>query len=174
MASIKEKRDAIKALLGMTALHADGEWSVKINLYRLFEPYPDKNTAWCKEKREEMAYYTTDAEDALATVKKMFEAWVTEAQRDVSADAGQVNDAGLTKPQQEALDSFREAKFRGEVRPNAQIAASITTAAEKIAAAGTEGGFLLNAPDGDVLGGVCLNRLPDAPERAPNDNHQVM
>ncbi|MFA7522730.1 MAG: hypothetical protein WCY71_07410 [Halothiobacillaceae bacterium] len=64
------------------------------------------------------------------------------------------------------LDLRRDA-FQGEAGPNAQIAASITTAAEKIAAAGAEGGFLLNAPDGDVLGGVCLNRLPDAPERAP-------
>ncbi|AYK20418.1 hypothetical protein [Aeromonas veronii] len=112
MASIKETRDAIKALPGMTALHADGEWRVTINLYRLSERYPDKNTAWCEEKQEEMAYYTTDAEDALATAKKMSEAWVAEAQRDVSADAGQVNDAGLTKPQQEALDAFREAKGR--------------------------------------------------------------
>lgn len=112
MASIKETRDAIKALPGMTALHADGEWRVTINLYRLSERYPDKNTAWCEEKQEEMAYYTSDAEDALATAKKMSEAWVAEAQRDVSADAGQVNDAGLTKPQQEALDAFREAKGR--------------------------------------------------------------
>jgi len=112
MASIKETRDAIKALPGMTALHADGEWRVTINLYRLSERYPDKNTAWCEEKQEEMAYYTTDAEDALATAKKMSEAWVAEAQRDVSADARQVNDAGLTKPQQEALDAFREAKGR--------------------------------------------------------------
>ena len=58
------------------------------------------------------------------------------------------------------LDLRRDA-FQGEAGLNAQIAASITTAAEKIAAAGTEGAFLLNAPDGDVLGGVCLNRLPD-------------
>lgn len=58
------------------------------------------------------------------------------------------------------LDLRRDA-FQGEAGPNAQIAASITTAAEKIAAAGAEGGFLLNAPDGDVLGGVCVNRLPD-------------
>lgn len=58
------------------------------------------------------------------------------------------------------LDLRRDA-FQGEAGPNAQIAASITTAAEKIAAAGAEGGFLLNAPDGDVLGGVGLNRLPD-------------
>ncbi|WP_240533954.1 hypothetical protein [Aeromonas veronii] len=73
------------------------------------------------------------------------------------------------------LDLRRDA-FQGEAGPNAQIAASITTAAEKIAAAGAEGGFLLNAPDGDVLGGVCLNRLPDAPERAPaaDDSHLAM
>ena len=56
MASIKETRDAIKALPGMTALHADGEWRVTVNLYRLSERYPDKGTAWCEEKQEAMVW----------------------------------------------------------------------------------------------------------------------
>ena len=78
MASIKETRDAIKALPGMTALHADGEWRVTVNLYRLSERYPDKGTAWCEEKQEAMAYYTEDAEDAVATARDMSKRWVQE------------------------------------------------------------------------------------------------
>jgi len=49
----------------------------------------------------------------------------------------------------------RLAGFQGEAGPNAQITTSITTAAEQIAAAGAKGGTLLNALDGDVLGGVA-------------------
>ena len=47
MATVKATKDAIKALPGMTAMHADGEWRVTVNLYRLSERYPDKDTAWC-------------------------------------------------------------------------------------------------------------------------------
>ena len=87
MTSIKETRTAIKVLPGMTAQHADGVWRVTINLYRISERYPNKNWAWCEEKQEEMAYYTTDAEDALVTAKNMSKEWTAEAQRDVSLDA---------------------------------------------------------------------------------------
>lgn len=58
------------------------------------------------------------------------------------------------------LDLRRDA-FQGEDGPNAQIAASVIGAAEKIASGEAEGGFLLNAPDGDCVGAVCLNRLPE-------------
>ena len=78
MASIKDTKDAIKALPGMTALHADGEWRVTVNLYRLSERYPDQDTAWCEQKQEAMAYYTNDAEDALATAADMSRRWVEE------------------------------------------------------------------------------------------------
>lgn len=75
MASIKETRDAIRALPGMTALHVDGEWRVTINLYRLPERYPNKGTAWYEEKQEAMAYYTEDAEDAITTARDMSRRW---------------------------------------------------------------------------------------------------
>ena len=93
MASIKATRDAIKALPGMTALHADGEWRVTINLYQLSERYPDKKTAWCEEKQEAMAYYTEDAEDALATARNMSHRWVEE---------------GLSMENKEKTESARE------------------------------------------------------------------
>ena len=76
MATVKATKDAIKALPGMTAMHADGEWRVTVNLYRLSERYPDKDTAWCEEKQEAMAYYTTDADDALATAQSMSKQWM--------------------------------------------------------------------------------------------------
>ncbi len=76
MATVKATRDAIKALPGMTAMHADGEWRVTVNLYRLSERYPDKDTAWCEAKQEAMAYYTTDANDALATAQSMSKQWM--------------------------------------------------------------------------------------------------
>lgn len=78
MASIKATRDAIKELPGMTALHSDGEWRVTVNLYRLSERYPDKGRAWCEERQEAIAYYTNDADDALATAKRMSQNWVNE------------------------------------------------------------------------------------------------
>lgn len=78
MASIKATKDAIKALPGMTALHADGEWRVTVDLYRLSERYPEKNTAWCEKKQEAMAYYTNDADDAIATAQSMSKTWVNE------------------------------------------------------------------------------------------------
>lgn len=62
----------------MTALHADGEWRVTVNLYRLSERYPDKGRAWCEERQEAIAYYTNDADDALATAKSMSQNWVNE------------------------------------------------------------------------------------------------
>lgn len=93
MASIKATRDAIKALPGMTALHADGERRVTINLYQLSERYPDKKTAWCEEKQEAMAYYTEDAEDALATARNMSHRWVEE---------------GLSMENKEKTESARE------------------------------------------------------------------
>lgn len=40
------------------------------------ERYPDKDTAWCEEKQEAMAYYTTDADDALATAQSMSKQWM--------------------------------------------------------------------------------------------------
>lgn len=94
---------AIKVLPGMTAVCVDGEWRVTINLYRLSERYPDKNTAWCEEKQESMAYYTDDAEDALSTAMDMSERWVAE---------GKPNDTELTDAQKEALDAFRVSKGR--------------------------------------------------------------
>lgn len=75
MSSIKATRDAIKAIPYMTAVCADGEWRVTINLYRLSERYPDKGVAWCDQKQEEMAYYTNDADDALETAKAMSGQW---------------------------------------------------------------------------------------------------
>lgn len=111
MASIKETRDAIKALPGMTAMHADGEWRVTVNLYRLSERYPDKNTAWCEEKQEAMAYYTDDAEDALMTAKSMSTAWEADALKGHAAGVS-VNEAGLTERQQWAIDTFRASKGR--------------------------------------------------------------
>jgi len=62
----------------MTALHTDGEWRVTVNLYRLSERYPDKGRAWCEERQEAIAYYTNDADDALATAKSMSQNWVNE------------------------------------------------------------------------------------------------
>lgn len=111
MASIKETRDAIKALPGMTAMHADGEWRVTVNLYRLSERYPDKNTAWCEEKQEAMAYYTEDAMDALMTARSMSKAWEAGAQQEYAA-AALGSGAGLTERQQQAIDVFRTSKGR--------------------------------------------------------------
>jgi hypothetical protein len=77
--TVKETRDAIKALPGMTASRIDGEWRVTINLYRLSDRYPDKNTEWCEEKQEAMAHYTNDPEDALGTARDMSARWVAAA-----------------------------------------------------------------------------------------------
>ena len=75
MASVASIKNEIKAIPNMTALYRDGEWRVTINLYRLSERHPDKDTAWCEERQEAMAYYTEDAEDALATAKAMSKQW---------------------------------------------------------------------------------------------------
>lgn len=79
MATIKETRDAIKALPGMTAIYSgeDQEWRVAFDFYRISERFPDKNAAWCEQWQEAAAYYTEDADDALATAQAMSERWVT-------------------------------------------------------------------------------------------------
>lgn len=78
MASIKDTRDAIKALPGMTAVHTDGEWRVTVSLYRLSDRHPGQDTAWCEEKQEALAYYTSDADDALRTARDMSMRWMDE------------------------------------------------------------------------------------------------
>lgn len=73
--TVQATRAAIKALPGMTACKLNGEWRVTINLYRLSERFPDKKTDWCEDKQEAMAYYTDDADDALATARAMSAQW---------------------------------------------------------------------------------------------------
>ena len=102
MASVKATKDAIKALPGMTAMHADGEWRVTVNLYRLSERYPDKDTAWCEEKQEAMAYYTTDADDALATAQSMSKQWMEQGMK-------------MEKNKQAGNDQTQEAQARERV-----------------------------------------------------------
>lgn len=68
-------RAAIKALPGMTAVRVDGEWRVTVNIYRLSERYPEKNRVWCEAEQETMAYYTDNADDALATARDMSARW---------------------------------------------------------------------------------------------------
>lgn len=76
--SIKETKDAIESLRGMTASRLDGEWRVTFKLSRLLEMHPGNNRAWYEAKQEETAYYTSDSDDALATAKRMFEESVVE------------------------------------------------------------------------------------------------
>ncbi len=102
MATVKATKDAIKALPGMTAMHADGEWRVTVNLYRLSERYPDKDTAWCEEKQEAMAYYTTDADDALATAQSMSKQWMEQGMN-------------MEKNKQTGNDQAQEAQARERV-----------------------------------------------------------
>lgn len=71
----KETREAIKSLPGMTGRKTDGEWRVTINIYRLSERFPTDNIDQCDERQEAMAYYTTDAEDALSTARAMSATW---------------------------------------------------------------------------------------------------
>ena len=71
----KEAIKKIKEIPDMTAINNDGELRVTVNLYRISERYPEKNTAWCEEKQEAMAYYTEDAEDAIATARDMSKRW---------------------------------------------------------------------------------------------------
>ena len=79
MASIKETKATIKALPGMTGMRAeDGEWRVTVNLYRLSDRYPDKDVNWCEEKQEALAYYTSDADDAIRTARDMSIRWMDE------------------------------------------------------------------------------------------------
>lgn len=79
MASSKETRDAIKALPAMTgAPNGYGDWRVTINLYRLSDRYPDKDVKWCEEKQEALAYYTSDADDAIRTARDMSIRWMDE------------------------------------------------------------------------------------------------
>lgn len=79
MASIKETKATIKALPGMTGMRTeDGEWRVTVNLYRLSDRYPDKDVNWCEEKQEAMAYYTSDADDAIKTARDMSIRWMGE------------------------------------------------------------------------------------------------
>lgn len=79
MASIKETKATIKALPGMTGMRTeDGEWRVTVNLYRLSDRYPDKDVHWCEEKQEAMAYYTSDADDAIKTARDMSIRWMGE------------------------------------------------------------------------------------------------
>lgn len=73
--TIAGTRAAIKALPGMTAVRHNGEWRVTINIYRLSERFPDKGIDWCDAKQEAMAYYTEDADDALATARAMSAHW---------------------------------------------------------------------------------------------------
>jgi hypothetical protein len=75
---IATTRAAIKALPGMTADCIRGEWRVTVNLYRLSERFPDRNTAWCEAKQEAMAYYTEDAADAIGTARHMSATWESE------------------------------------------------------------------------------------------------
>jgi hypothetical protein len=77
--TVKETRDAIKALPGMTAGRLGGEWRVTVNIYRLSEQFPDKGLEWCEHKQEAVAYYTEDADDALATARDMSGRWVASA-----------------------------------------------------------------------------------------------
>lgn len=63
----------------MTGMRAeDGEWRVTVNLYRLSDRYPDKDVNWCEEKQEAMAYYTSDADDAIRTARDMSIRWMGE------------------------------------------------------------------------------------------------
>ncbi len=79
MASSKETRDAIKALPAMTgAPNGYGDWRVTINLYRLSDRYPDKDVKWCEERQEALAYYTSDADDAIRTARDMSIRWMDE------------------------------------------------------------------------------------------------
>lgn len=76
--TIKETKDAIESLRGMTASRLDGEWRVTFKLSRLLEMHPGNNRAWYEAKQEEIAYYTSDAEDALATARRMYDESVAE------------------------------------------------------------------------------------------------
>nr|MBP8275576.1 hypothetical protein [Propionivibrio sp.] len=52
-------------------------------------------------------------------------------------------------------------RYGFQTDPKEHIAACLAAAASKVPEAGAEGGFLLNGPDGDVLGAMCVNKLPE-------------
>lgn len=52
-------------------------------------------------------------------------------------------------------------RYGFQTDPCEHIATCLVSAAEKVPEAGAEGGFLLTGPDGDVLGALCVNKLPD-------------
>lgn len=133
MATIKATRDAIKALPGMTALYNDGEWRVTVNLYRLSERYPDKDTKWCEKKQEDMAYYTDDADDALSTARDMSRRWMAEVDavdgliNAVAAEGGFFHNRYMAV----SIENTRNAAFADTGRER-EVARMLEAAADKM------------------------------------------
>lgn len=78
MATINDTKKAIKAVPDMIADCTEGEWRVTVTLDSMKAAYPGKGASWWAERREAIAHYTNDAEDALATAKSMSASWAQE------------------------------------------------------------------------------------------------
>lgn len=78
MASIKSTKDAIKEIPSIVATHSDGEWRVTVSTKEISDSYSDKSSEWKKEKQEAIAYYTNDADDAVATAQKISLEWAAQ------------------------------------------------------------------------------------------------
>lgn len=78
MATINDTKKAIKAVPEMIADCTEGEWRVTVTLDSMKAAYPGKGATWWAERREAIAHYTNDSEDALATAKSMSASWAQE------------------------------------------------------------------------------------------------
>ena len=153
----------------MTALHADGEWRVTVNLYRLSERYPDKGRAWCEERQEAIAYYTNDADDALATAKSMSANWEKEKAMTTEKNTTPAREDELPQASPGgyvvlSIESTGNAAFADMGRTH-EIARIVGDAADKIEGMSLDDcSFPLRDVNGNRVGEIAvLSRVPSEP-----------